>query len=74
MDIEAARKKLDNISGYVHPENASHGKVKNYKVFDETDTKTKNDIKKFKTTGTDKKYGTYDNSDVTSTAPNSHQK
>lgn len=74
MDIESARKKLDNIGGYVHPENASHGKTKNYKVFDDTDTKAKNDIKKFKTITVDKKYGTYDNIDITSSNPNAQHK
>jgi hypothetical protein len=58
MDPEAARQRLEQLGGYVHPTNPSYSKNHKYKTFSDNDTKQKSNINGFKSTEVKGLYGT----------------
>jgi hypothetical protein len=56
MDPSAARMKLDNLVGYVHPTQTKGNRGNIYKTFSESDNTSNSSINNFKNTVVSKKY------------------
>jgi hypothetical protein len=56
MDPSAARMKLDNLVGYVHPTETKGNRGNIYKTFSETDNTSNSSINNFKNTVVGKNY------------------